>query len=66
VSISCAGVSVSPGDIVVGDDDGVVVIPLSRAEEVVKKAHQRIKDEEEWVKKIDQGIPFYTIFNLKK
>lgn len=66
VSISCAGVSVSPGDIIVGDDDGVVVIPSAQAEEIVKKAHQRIKDEEEWITKIEQGIPLYKILNIEK
>jgi 4-hydroxy-4-methyl-2-oxoglutarate aldolase len=36
VSVTCGGARVDPGDIVVGDDDGVVVIPLQRVEEVLE------------------------------
>ncbi len=38
VPVECAGVTVQPGDVVCGDDDGVLVIPRDRAEEVVKFA----------------------------
>ncbi|UCC69487.1 MAG: hypothetical protein JSV79_06160, partial [Armatimonadota bacterium] len=38
VPIECAGVTVRPGDVVCGDDDGVLVIPRGRAEEVLKFA----------------------------
>jgi len=38
VTISCAGVTVNPGDIVCADDDGVLVIPRSRALEVLEYA----------------------------
>lgn len=38
IPIRCAGVDVRPGDIVCGDDDGVLVIPRERAEEVLRYA----------------------------
>jgi len=45
VTVECGGVTVRPGDIIVADEDGVVVVPQERAEEVLKKA-QEIDDRE--------------------
>ena len=49
VPIQCAGVLVRPGDVIVGDDDGVVVIPLSMAEEVIAWTEEH-EAAEEYVK----------------
>ena len=38
VPISCGGVEVHPGDIIVGDEDGVIVIPRRDAERVLREA----------------------------
>ena len=43
--IECGGVTVRPNDIILGDDDGVVVIPRSMAETVVRVASEREKIE---------------------
>ncbi len=40
VSVTCAGVDVRPNDIVVGDMDGVAVVPREHAADVLKKAQQ--------------------------
>lgn len=40
VTVECGGVTVRPGDIIVADEDGVVVVPQERAEEVLKKAQE--------------------------
>ena len=40
VSIQCAGVAVSPGDIVVVDGNGVVVVPMADADEILQKAQR--------------------------
>lgn len=37
LSVSCGGVTIAPGDIIIGDRDGVVSIPLSAADEVAAK-----------------------------
>jgi 4-hydroxy-4-methyl-2-oxoglutarate aldolase len=47
IPISCGGVVVFPGDIVVADDDGVVVVAQDDAEEVLSRATARHKHEEE-------------------
>ena len=41
VAIMCGGVPVRPGDAIIGDQDGVVVIPSAVAEEVYEIAHSR-------------------------
>lgn len=45
VPISCGGVIVNPGDIIVGDDDGFVVVPLERAEQILKEAKELLEKE---------------------
>jgi regulator of RNase E activity RraA len=46
VAVQCAGVTVNPGDIVSADDDGVLVIPANRAEEVLKFAIPILKKDQ--------------------
>jgi regulator of RNase E activity RraA len=41
VPIACAGVFVQPGDLIVGDDDGAVVVPKALAEKVIHEAHTK-------------------------
>lgn len=46
--VSCAGARINPGDVIVGDADGVVVIPRHLAEEVARDAAEQ-EDMENWV-----------------
>lgn len=45
--ISCGGISVNPGDIIVGDADGVVVIPQSTEQKTLEKSIEKLKKDEE-------------------
>lgn len=55
VPISCAGLCVHPGDIVLGDHDGVVVVPYYWAGQVLKESKQRLRLEEKWMTRIKKG-----------
>lgn len=66
IPIQCGGVSVSPGDIIVGDDNGVVVVPRLSAEEVLENAVKQLKMEKEWTKKIDRGETTLKAIGLDK
>jgi 4-hydroxy-4-methyl-2-oxoglutarate aldolase len=55
VPVTCAGVRVNPGDIITGDEDGVAVVPIAKAPEVLKKS-QELDDTEH------RMIPFIEKF----
>ena len=55
VPIGCGGVAVYPGDIIVGDDEGVVVIPRHLADEVARDAAEQEKMESFILERVQQG-----------
>ena len=56
VPIACGNVVVMPGDIVVGDDDGVTVVPRDHAEEVLALVDQLMKREAARIAEIKSGV----------
>jgi regulator of RNase E activity RraA len=54
--ISCGGVAVRPGDIIVADRDGVAVVPLDDAPEVAKLAAAQVAREEQRLAEIKKGV----------
>jgi regulator of RNase E activity RraA len=57
VPIGCAGVAIYPGDIVVGDSDGVVAIPKEIAMEVAAASFEQENLEKYLAKRIEDGAP---------
>jgi len=55
VPIQCGGVPVRPGDLVVGDDDGIAVVPQEYLAGVYKEALSRLEKEEDWLRDIGKG-----------
>jgi regulator of RNase E activity RraA len=62
VPVGCGGVAVYPGDVVVGDAEGVVVIPASIAEEVAKEAEAQTEFED-WVEaRVKEGRSIFGLY----
>jgi len=62
--VVCAGAIVNPGDVIVADNDGVVVVPRDRAKEVAELAAQRITKEEQSRQRLSRGelgLDFYGL-----
>ncbi len=55
VPIGCGGALVVPGDIIVADDDGAVVVPVAAAPQLVKKAGEHVEWEEFSRLKLSEG-----------
>jgi regulator of RNase E activity RraA len=66
VPIACAGVTVMPGDIIVGDDEGAVVIPAELAEEVARDAAQQELEEAFALERVDAGESSVGVFPLSR
>jgi regulator of RNase E activity RraA len=62
VPIGCAGVAVLPGDIIIGDGEGVVVIPARMAEEVAHDAYEQECREEFIQQKIASGASILGVY----
>jgi 4-hydroxy-4-methyl-2-oxoglutarate aldolase len=62
--ISCDGTPVFAGDIIVGDSDGAVVIPLAQAGVVLARARAILDKEAQMRKKIEKGELIFDILNL--
>jgi len=57
VTVACAGVTIQPGDILVGDADGVVVLPPGIAAEVLADAREQERQEEFIASRVALGEP---------
>jgi regulator of RNase E activity RraA len=64
VPIACGGVTVIPGDIIVADDDGAVVVPVALALEVIAKAQEHHEWEDFSRIKLLEGAPLQRYYPL--
>jgi len=64
VAVGCGGATVEPGDILVGDGDGVIVIPPTLAEEVADAALAQ-EEEDAWIaRQVASGHPVEGLFPM--
>lgn len=66
IPVVVGGVLVNPGDIVVGDDDGVVAIPAGIASEVIAQVSDVFSNEEQIRARIKSGETTFDIFELER
>jgi regulator of RNase E activity RraA len=64
VTIACGGVTVVPGDIIVADDDGAVVVPVSMAQRVLEDGQKHAEWEEFSRMKLMAGEPLQRYYPL--
>jgi 4-hydroxy-4-methyl-2-oxoglutarate aldolase len=64
--VVCAGVGVTPGDVVVADDDGVVVVPRREAAQVAKAGEEREKKEAGSRTRLEKGELGLDIYGMRK
>ena len=65
VPVVCAGAIVNPGDVIVGDADGVVVVPRATAAEIGKAGDQRRGKEEKTRERLAKGELGVDIYGLR-
>ena len=64
VPVVCGGASVRPGDVIVADADGVVVVPRAAAAEVARLGRERVAKEEKTRERLrngELGLDFYGL-----
>lgn len=66
VPVPCGGLIVHPGDYLVGDDDGVVVVPVSLADQVVALAESKLLTEANYVKRMQTGEQLADLIGFRE
>jgi regulator of RNase E activity RraA/2-keto-4-pentenoate hydratase/2-oxohepta-3-ene-1,7-dioic acid hydratase in catechol pathway len=64
VTVACAGVSVQPGDLLIGDGDGVIVLPPALAAEILADAREQERQEEFVAARVAAGAEIDGLYPL--
>lgn len=64
--VVCGGVAVDPGDLILGDDDGVVVVKRRDVQAALEASRKRVQKEEGTMEKIGRGELSLDYYNLRQ
>lgn len=62
VPIECGGIAIRPGDLVLADHDGIVVVPVEAADEAIGRAEEKLRGENVVRARLAEGMPVAEAF----
>ncbi len=64
VPVTLGGCRVEPGDLILGDDDGLISFPAQKLATMIDAAEEKLQQEEVWIRRLFAGDPVSKVFGL--